>query len=380
MVSVRRLVDIPLPEYSDGDQSVWPDILPPEDVLSQPSASQLPTSQPATPSGREQKPYYHVSETRLNSFLSKVSAPLREYYTQYPNRCPALKGLNDARIEISAAARIPEMPAGYVLVEQRRTNKDGTRSKHIDVYIFGHPSGSKFRSTHEFIPHLLWLAMTETRDHAECTCKLCPNYVRRQGTPASVQRSSAKSFIDLVTPPMELKPTPVKRKAMARKSGAGTPGTPSNQPLKQTIAVDNDDPITVISPKLPSEKTYSHSGDVVGSSLAEIMAKNSSTTPSNSQKTDAHSGGLPSNRVALSVPHLNALPGSSPRNTPLRAKLPSGKRRQVETLIFDSPTPSSLIRPTKRRIDVVPDSIAGPSKEKLLRYPLLIIQLLARPL
>ncbi|RUP48465.1 hypothetical protein BC936DRAFT_144526 [Jimgerdemannia flammicorona] len=55
-----------------------------------------------------------------------------------------------------------------------------------DTYLFGHPTGQRFRSPNEFLPHLVWLATVASRDPRDCTCKYCPSLVRIQDTLAGV--------------------------------------------------------------------------------------------------------------------------------------------------------------------------------------------------
>ncbi|KAJ3014339.1 hypothetical protein HKX48_005215 [Thoreauomyces humboldtii] len=52
-----------------------------------------------------------------------------------------------------------------------------------DAFIFGHPSGSKFRSTTDFLPHMYWLVTDETKDHTTCPCKLCVTYCKSKTYP-----------------------------------------------------------------------------------------------------------------------------------------------------------------------------------------------------
>ncbi|KAI8810419.1 hypothetical protein BJ742DRAFT_888419 [Cladochytrium replicatum] len=58
--------------------------------------------------------------------------------------------------------------------------KDAGRIR-TDAFLYGHPSGSKYRSTNEFLPHLLWLIEDDSHDYRNCTCKLCPAYAKSWG-------------------------------------------------------------------------------------------------------------------------------------------------------------------------------------------------------
>lgn len=67
------------------------------------------------------------------------------------------------------------LPEGYVLWDhsapegESGLQKTGTRT---DAYLYGHPAGrtKRFRSPQEFLPHLLWLAMDDSKN---CECKVC---------------------------------------------------------------------------------------------------------------------------------------------------------------------------------------------------------------
>lgn len=68
--------------------------------------------------------------------------------------------------------KLAGFPESYTFLEHNKSM--GTEKKHrTDMYLFGHPSGGRFRSTNEFLPHLLWLASDLTHDTSKCPCKLC---------------------------------------------------------------------------------------------------------------------------------------------------------------------------------------------------------------
>ncbi|KAJ3031057.1 UNVERIFIED_CONTAM: hypothetical protein HDU68_006645 [Siphonaria sp. JEL0065] len=71
------------------------------------------------------------------------------------------------------------LPTNYSLMQQQRPT--GNRA---DKYLYGHPSGSRFRSPNEFMPHLEWLKNNQTHP---CTCKLCKPEKRSSG---AVKRES----------------------------------------------------------------------------------------------------------------------------------------------------------------------------------------------
>lgn len=65
-----------------------------------------------------------------------------------------------------------DFPDGYTLLEHNKSQGEGKKPR-TDAYLFGHPLGGRFRSTNEFVPHLLWLAKDVNHNRANCACKLC---------------------------------------------------------------------------------------------------------------------------------------------------------------------------------------------------------------
>ena len=90
---------------------------------------------------------------------------------------PTTEGDPDPVVDEYMLAAFPE---NYRLFEHRRVsslenpNARGPSDRR-DVYLYGHPQGRKkrFRSPADFLPHLLWLAMDESGDPENCSCKLC---------------------------------------------------------------------------------------------------------------------------------------------------------------------------------------------------------------
>ncbi|KAJ3403868.1 hypothetical protein HDU80_003556 [Chytriomyces hyalinus] len=86
------------------------------------------------------------------------------------------------------AAKLPHLPQGYFILRVPR--KQGNNA---DNYLFGHPSGRRFRSAIEFLPHLGFLASGKV---SECLCVLCQS----DSTPVSTtngRRVSAKPKLQL---------------------------------------------------------------------------------------------------------------------------------------------------------------------------------------
>ncbi|KAK9449596.1 uncharacterized protein V1518DRAFT_405441 [Limtongia smithiae] len=141
------LLDI---SWSDGVTANHPPpskCVPPANLAIDPCSYYLPLS-PATSSS------YALYETKLGAAVASASEP--GLATKFPGRVFALSAL----------------PTGYRLFEHRKRNKRGGRMR-ADVYMYGHPSGGRFRSPNEFIPHLLWLLSDITRNRNNCACYLC---------------------------------------------------------------------------------------------------------------------------------------------------------------------------------------------------------------
>lgn len=67
-------------------------------------------------------------------------------------------------------------PSGYRLFEQKRLGAGGR----TDLYLYGHPSGARFRSAREFQPHWLWLWLPRGDGEEGCPCNLCTGVGRRR--------------------------------------------------------------------------------------------------------------------------------------------------------------------------------------------------------
>ncbi|KAJ3030407.1 UNVERIFIED_CONTAM: hypothetical protein HDU68_009111 [Siphonaria sp. JEL0065] len=74
------------------------------------------------------------------------------------------------------------LPEGYTLYEQPRP-----MGSHVDRYLYGHPSGKRFRSVVEFLPHIQFMAFRNTI--SQCTCKLC-NFDGGRGDDGSSSRKA----------------------------------------------------------------------------------------------------------------------------------------------------------------------------------------------
>ena len=121
-------------------------------------------------------------DSKLLNWLSTIGGHLQVAMDQY-------KDLPNGSVVLA------DLPANYTLVEHCKS-AEGTSQARKDAYLYGHPSGGKFRSINEFLPHAIWLATSTTRDREECGCRFCGNAPSRRpansrtpgGTPGSARR------------------------------------------------------------------------------------------------------------------------------------------------------------------------------------------------
>ncbi|KAL7266916.1 hypothetical protein RUND412_010518 [Rhizina undulata] len=91
-----------------------------------------------------------------------------------------------------------QLPKGYTLFEHLKGREEG--KDRSDVYLFGHPSGKRYRSAREFKPHILYLANFPTdagessRPDITCSCCLCAGGKGAKGrnAPIVAKRSAGK--------------------------------------------------------------------------------------------------------------------------------------------------------------------------------------------
>ncbi|KAJ3280826.1 hypothetical protein HK104_000386 [Borealophlyctis nickersoniae] len=199
-----------------------------------------------------------VDARRLTLYLDRLSTHLLDIYENNPDKRPG-----GANVSFSGAAKLSSLPAGYKLYETRR--QEGTLAgKHADQYLFGHPSGSRFRSVNEFVPHLRWLVEDASHNYSNCACKYCGAYARRLGlhgastvTPKKRPLQSAeKSKAPATSPDMSAKVTPQKK----------TKDTAQKKTVVETAAPSPKTPIVGTpssSPMMPPKKKAKHEDNAV---------------------------------------------------------------------------------------------------------------------
>ncbi|KAJ3411451.1 hypothetical protein HDV05_002186 [Chytridiales sp. JEL 0842] len=127
----------------------------PLSTIPTPPTDSIPTRPPLTG---------YSATSNLPNFLSKLTPKLKDLYQQLQN----LQFTKDAKLEA--------LPEGYFLWAIPRI---ASVSKVADKYVYGHPSGRKYRSVVEFEPHLLFLAKGGAEVGGECECCLCRGWSGR---------------------------------------------------------------------------------------------------------------------------------------------------------------------------------------------------------
>ncbi|KAJ3159394.1 hypothetical protein HDU86_001712 [Geranomyces michiganensis] len=215
------LSEVPPPSFSDGTVAFYPDVY---------RSSRAPAGG-----------YVECQHNRVQKYLELLTPVLKDAYERYPNRIPGIERLAPAQWDGTVVFRGPavltDLPQNFKMFESRKVEqptdsaagtpgaaspapgegtptplkkegdgkKSGTKTSkpRADAYIFGHPSGSKFRSTTEFMPHLAWLVSDETHKASNCLCKLCQNWTKAGGKPfarGKVIAPSANTIVPTSTP------------------------------------------------------------------------------------------------------------------------------------------------------------------------------------
>ncbi|KAI8609030.1 hypothetical protein BC830DRAFT_1152693 [Chytriomyces sp. MP71] len=123
-------------------------------------------------------------------------------------------------------------PPGYRLVSLQTNPSSGPR---WDSYLFGHPSGKRYRSPNEFIPHLAWMCSSDSL--RACFCKPCGG--------ESIKDTSSLQYLDVSRGEVAEETVGVE---LTAKEEADLP-EPSNESLTEepvAIAVEEQMPPTSI--------------------------------------------------------------------------------------------------------------------------------------
>lgn len=90
---------------------------------------------------------------------------------------------------------LANLPDGY---ELREIKPKSASDKSVvgNVYLFGHPSGTRYRTAGEFVPHVLWL-ISSSVDRNDCFCTPCMDLVRKEG------RQVSTSATPVLQPPVQ---------------------------------------------------------------------------------------------------------------------------------------------------------------------------------
>ncbi|ORY46909.1 hypothetical protein BCR33DRAFT_808982 [Rhizoclosmatium globosum] len=107
------------------------------------------------------------TSNEISAFLGRVSQLVLNHFKKHPENVPSY--LSSVSLDERSTFSLPK---GYVLV---RVPRISSMTNHVDKYIWGHPSGQKFRSTNEFAPHMISLISGSSA----CECVLCLGKMKR---------------------------------------------------------------------------------------------------------------------------------------------------------------------------------------------------------
>ncbi|KAJ3413572.1 WD repeat-containing protein 6 [Chytridiales sp. JEL 0842] len=149
----------------------------------------LPTDGDPTQAPSHSDPsWIPASQHSIRTYLASLSAFTVQLIQSFPSLKPLLLRRTDgvAHIEFHSDALLCGLPEGYRLFSKQRRSDEVS-----DVYMFGHPKGTMFRSTKEFIPHLQWLLLSCIGEQSTCFCIYCSGH-----SPVRAPRLSTSSLND----------------------------------------------------------------------------------------------------------------------------------------------------------------------------------------
>ncbi|KAI8819962.1 uncharacterized protein EV422DRAFT_568407 [Fimicolochytrium jonesii] len=351
-MGLARLTVVPVP-FSDGTTETLPEQI----------VESLEDYSAANPDADLRSVYEWAKATALASFIKRCSEHLKTVYSENPSKCPGVPAGTTA-IEFDPDAVLRTLPDGYNLLNLHRKDTHGKDGKlqRPDPYLFGHPSGSKFRSSPEFYPHLTWLVLSDNHDPAECTCKYCPSWAKRlsiltaEGLPITPRRARAprrsdgRSATNSPLPSSQPNSTQVSpKRRISEVAGSqeseptSTPtGLPAKKKAKKSSAVtDNDvvivDDVIAVDDEEPAP-SQTLSQKAKKSALAAALAKRAGlmnvgvdSSPSDRPKgtpSVAHRGSLSTDRKGKSTdPFAKDGPQPGLVNIPVLKSFPEGPGR-----------------------------------------------------
>jgi hypothetical protein len=143
---------------------------------------------------------------------------------------------------------IKQSPDGNKSHKAGRSHAKGTSDRQ-DAYLYGHPLGPKkrFRSPHDFFPHLLWLLSDDSGDPDNCACKFCSPEGHPEGKMSELKEKLATQAVvqikeDTSSKPPAAKTSPTKALAPAQ---AISPPTKNIQPsqVRQSVIQPKPTPL-----------------------------------------------------------------------------------------------------------------------------------------
>ncbi|KAJ3412851.1 hypothetical protein HDV05_000192 [Chytridiales sp. JEL 0842] len=174
-------------------------------------------------------------------YIAALSAYTLDLIASHPSLKPLLLAREPSRgnVEFESDALLSALPAGYRLFQKQRK----TGHRYSDVYMFGHPKGSRFRSTNEFLPHLQWLLLACIGEQSVCHCIYCDGLppVKMPVLPSSPACSPSGP----PTPPRGPSPTNDPTKEYPLRIHSTIPPNPSHQtqpalPPNSSVSSKND--------------------------------------------------------------------------------------------------------------------------------------------
>ncbi|KAK9315856.1 hypothetical protein V1522DRAFT_365770 [Lipomyces starkeyi] len=160
--------------WSDGDPSTFP-------------SGELLNPQTTADGTRNYFTMIQRDDPRHISYLKRIAQLMIEVEVS--------RGEGLSAIPEGASIVLKSMPKGYAIFDHCTNQQPGVAKDRHDTYIFGHPSGRKFRRPHEFVPHALWMATNPDHDRSQCKCDLCS--VKSMGLQrAHVKRSAGRKMTE----------------------------------------------------------------------------------------------------------------------------------------------------------------------------------------
>ncbi|KAJ3083505.1 hypothetical protein HDU99_008998 [Rhizoclosmatium hyalinum] len=164
---------------------------------------------------------------------------------------------------LTGVESISSFPAGYEIHTQTRTV-----TKNWDCYLFGHPSGYRFRSPNEFAPHFLFLMSDRT---IRCFCKGC------QRCHTSSNRSKTRQSITPRSSPY--KPIIIRIPVFQRNTSSPRPQLKIDRQNNGTPERGNLGSVATAAERVQDDRGLTKTHSSIASILTESMEQTSPSIP-----------------------------------------------------------------------------------------------------